>query len=205
MSIIQKIPAAAMLLAAVTGISLSPLPAIAGSEPFVGEIVCGGFNFAPKGWAIAQGQLLPILQNTALFSLLGTNYGGDGKSTFGLPDLRGRTMINAGQGPGLTPRVQGETGGSETLQLTAANLPPHSHTFAPPASAAPATVVSPVGALPASDPSTKLYTSPASAGAGAMATGVTDVAGSGVPANNMQPYGTLTCIISLFGIFPARP
>src|SRR5438477_8882632 len=97
------------------------------SEPFLGEIRMFGFNFAPVGWAMCNGQLLPISQNTALFSLLGTQYGGNGQSNFALPDLRGRVAMGFGQGPGLSPRVQGETGGEEAVVLTAATMPAHTH------------------------------------------------------------------------------
>src|SRR5215204_1510650 len=97
------------------------------ADPFVAEIRIFPFTFAPSGWAFCQGQLLPISQNTALFSLLGTTYGGDGRTTFGLPDLRGRAPMHPGQGVGLTSRDWGQTGGSDTVTLTAAELPSHSH------------------------------------------------------------------------------
>ena len=198
----QSVTIAAVCMAAAA--SFSPGPVAAGDQPFVGEIVCFPFNFAPKGWAMAQGQLLSISQNTALFSLLGTNYGGDGKSTFALPDLRGRSAINAGQGPGLTPSAVGDTGGSESVTLTAANLPTHTHTFAPPAATGAGTLVSPANAVPAVVAGTNLYTTPASAGTAAMASGLTSVAGSSVAVNNMQPYLSLNCAIALQGVFPPR-
>src|ERR1044071_3337098 len=97
------------------------------STPFVAEITIFAFNFAPRGWALCQGQLLAISQNTALFSLLGTMYGGNGVTTFGLPDLRGRTPVHVGQGPGLSPYDQGQVGGTETESLTVSQLPAHSH------------------------------------------------------------------------------
>ena len=97
------------------------------ANPFVAEIRMSGFNFAPKGWAMCNGQLLPISQNTALFSLLGTTYGGDGRSTFALPDLRGRTPLAPDQGPGLTLYDLGETGGVETTTLLTTEIPPHTH------------------------------------------------------------------------------
>ncbi|MES2068761.1 MAG: tail fiber protein [Pseudomonadota bacterium] len=199
----QGISLIGALLAAAA--SFSPLPALAGDQPFLGEIVCLPYNFAPKGWALAQGQLLSISQNTALFSLLGTSYGGDGRTTFALPDLRGRVIIKDGAGPGLTPHVVGETGGSESTVLVAANLPVHSHTFAPPAATSAGTLVSPANAVAAADASTKLYTTPASPGTAAMASGVTSPAGGGQPLNNMQPYLSLNCAIALQGVFPARP
>ena len=102
-------------------------PSRSTAEPFLGGIELNGFNFAPRGFMLCQGQLLSIAQNTALFSLLGTMYGGDGRVTFGLPDLRGRTPIGFGQGPGLSNYTQGELAGSETVTLTISNLPMHNH------------------------------------------------------------------------------
>ena len=97
------------------------------SEPFLGEIRMVGFNFAPQGWAFCQGQIMSIAQNTALFSLLGTMYGGNGQTTFGLPDLQGRSPVGIGQGPGLSPIVQGEMAGTENVTLLASNMPMHTH------------------------------------------------------------------------------
>ena len=106
---------------------IAPKPAAAQSEPFVGQLALVGFNFCPRGWASADGQLLAISQNSALFALLGTTYGGDGRTTFALPDLRGRSPIGVGTGPGLSTFPQGRRGGTETTTLTVANMPPHSH------------------------------------------------------------------------------
>ena len=100
-------------------------PVASASEPFIGEIMMFGFNFAPRGWALCDGQLLPIPQNTALFSLLGTTYGGDGRTTFGLPDMRGRVAIHKGTGPGLTSRSMGQKGGTERISLS--QMPSHTH------------------------------------------------------------------------------
>src|SRR6202046_114798 len=105
------------------------------SSPFVGEIEIFGFNFAPLGWAPGQGQLMPISQNTALFSLLGTQFGGDGKSTFGLPNLQGAIPVSQGQAPGLTPYNMGETGGTETVTLNINAIPSHAHNMAASSSA----------------------------------------------------------------------
>lgn len=167
-------------------------------EPFIGELRCFGFNFAPNGWALCQGQLLPISQNTALFSLLGTMYGGDGRVTFGLPDLRGRVSLGFGQGPGLSSYTQGEVGGQETVVLTAGQLPPHSHTVA--ASSA-STTKSPAGAVPAVTPggssygtTTDLVMSPSMIGGG----------GNSQPHENMEPYLVLNWCIALEGIYPSR-
>ena len=178
------------------------LPAAAQIEPFIGQTMCAGFNFAPRGWMEMNGQILSIAQNTALFSLLGTMYGGNGQTTFALPDMRGRTMLHAGQGNGLTPRQQGEVGGSETNSLAAVNLPPHAHTFAPLASGNDATSISPAGKVPASKARTTLYTEPSNLVA--EAAGVTSSTGGGLPVNNMQPYVTLKCFIAVQGIYPAR-
>src|SRR5688500_11443147 len=117
------------------------------ADPFVAEIRIFGFDFAPTGWAFCDGQVLPISQNTALFSLLGTTYGGDGKSTFALPDLQGRAPMHPGQGPGLSLRDLGESGGSEAATLLASELPTHSHALS--GSSNPATTTDPAGALPA--------------------------------------------------------
>ena len=115
-------------------------------DPFIGELRLFGFNFAPRGWALCQGQLMSISQNTALFSLLGTMYGGNGQTTFGLPDLRGRTALGFGQGPGLSPYDQGQPGGAEQVTLLAGQLPPHNHTVS--ASSA-ATGKNPANSFPA--------------------------------------------------------
>lgn len=190
-------------LASLAALATLPAPpAAAQAEPFIGQIMCAGFNFAPRGWAELNGQLLAISQNTALFALLGTIYGGDGRTTFALPDMRGRTLLHAGQGPGLSNRDQGEVAGSETNTLATANLPPHAHSFAPLGSSNDASSVSPAGKVAASKARTTLYTDPSSIVA--MATGTTGASGSGVPVNNMQPYLTVKCFIALQGIFPSR-
>lgn len=128
------------IVALALGMTLAPQWARA-QEPFLGEIRWVGFNFAPKGWATCDGQLMPISQNTALFSLLGTMYGGNGQTTFALPDMRGRVPLHSGQGPGLSPRDQGETGGLETVTLTTAEIPSHTHTLASHTHAIPALAV----------------------------------------------------------------
>src|SRR5437762_3949648 len=118
-------------LAALSLCSLHGNASAQASDPFLGQIMCAGFNFAPRGWAELNGQLLPISQNTALFALLGTQYGGNGQTTFALPDMRGRVLIHAGQGPGLTLRDQGESAGTEQVTLNNAQLPAHTHTVTP--------------------------------------------------------------------------
>ena len=171
------------------------------AEPFIAEIRMVGFNFAPRGWATCDGQLLPISQNTALFSLLGTTYGGNGTSTFGLPDLRGRAPLNVGQGPGLTNRVLGEQSGAATVTLVANQLPAHTHTFQ--GVAASATSNNPVGNLPASIRTSTPYAA-AGGTTAAMSASAIGGGGSNLPHNNMQPYLSILFIIALQGIFPPR-
>jgi microcystin-dependent protein len=173
------------------------------SDPFIGQIMCAGFNFAPRGWAELNGQLLPIGQNTALFALLGTQYGGNGQTTFALPDMRGRVLIHAGQGPGLTLRDQGESAGAEQVTLNNAQLPAHNHTVIPMGSSDDATVVSPAQAVPAT---TKKNTPVYAPGPGtlAMSSTLTTTTGANAPVPVMQPYVTVKCFIALVGVFPAR-
>jgi len=167
-------------------------------DPYIGEIRCFGFDFAPRGWALCHGQLMSISQNTALFSLLGTTYGGDGRVTFALPDLRGRVVMGFGEGPGLTDRTQGGAGGSEAVTLTAESLRPHGHTVA--ASAA-ASTNDPSGALPAAAARKAAYgTTPDLV----MDTAMIGGGGSAQPHDNMQPYLVLNWCIALVGIFPPR-
>ena len=176
------------------------------ADPFVAEIRICGFNFAPKGWAQCNGQLLPISQNTALFSLLGTTYGGDGKSTFALPNLQGCAPMHFGQGPGLSLRVLGETGGSDTITLLANEMPAHRHLAAGNVcQTATGNQKTPVGNVPAREAAgvTAPYVDDA-APQGLMAPGSVSSSGGSLPHNNMQPYLTLNFIIALQGIFPAR-
>lgn len=167
------------------------------SEPFLGEIRTFGGNFAPTGWAPCDGRLLPIQQYTALFSLLGTTYGGDGKVTFALPDLQGRAPMHWGDGPGLTPRRIGESAGSATVTLLQTEMPAHTHAGG--ASLSSSSSLSPSGnvlgdaALYAAPPFTTMM-SP-------MAVGVT---GGSQPHENRMPYLGVTFIIALQGIFPSR-
>jgi microcystin-dependent protein len=167
------------------------------TEPFLGELRLFPFNFAPRGWAFCNGQILSIAQNTALFALLGTTYGGNGQTTFALPDLRGRVPISAGQGPGLTSYSLGETGGTETVTLIATQMPAHSHLVN--VSNATATSSRPNGNLPAAGGS---YTDP---GDGSHFDAATVApAGGSQPHENRQPYLTLNWCIALEGIFPSR-
>jgi microcystin-dependent protein len=171
------------------------------SDPFVAEIRILACNFAPTGWAMCNGQLLPISQNTALFSLLGTYYGGDGKSTFALPNLQGSAPIHQGQGNGLSLYDLGQTGGSETVTLIQSELPTHAHqasgaSGSGPTSPANNTWGTGVGRTP---PPTYVDGSPNVTMGNAMS-----VAGGSQPHNNMQPYLTLNFCIAMQGIFPPR-
>jgi microcystin-dependent protein len=170
------------------------------NAPFVGEVQIFAGNYAPTGWALCDGQLMAIAQNTALFSLLGNTYGGDGISTFALPDLRGRVPIHPGQGNGLSNRNLGEVGGAETQTLSAAQMPSHTHTMG--ASAANGATDSPGGRVLARAPGAiPQYGATANVDLAAAAVGSS---GGGQPHNNMQPYLTLNYIIALQGIYPSR-
>lgn len=175
-------------------------PAHAGLDPFLGEIMWVGFTFCPRGWAHADGQLLPISSNTALFALLGTQYGGDGRTTFALPDLRGRVPVHRGQGPGLTNRNQGQRSGTETNTLTTANLPAHSHSLN--ASSATGNTAAPAGNSLADGRTARVYSS--TAPNVAMHADSIGNTGSGTSVNNMQPYLTLRACIATQGLFPSR-
>jgi microcystin-dependent protein len=176
------------------------------ADPFVAEIRIFPFNFAPRGWAWCDGQLLPLSQNTALFSLLGTTYGGNGKSNFALPDLQGRAPMHPGQGPGLSLHDLGETGGSETVTLLESEIPSHSHgAFVSGAAADEEGSKNPSGLLPGVVQATAaLYASNA-----ANLVPMSDVAlapsGGDQPHNNMQPYLTFYFNIALQGVYPPRP
>jgi microcystin-dependent protein len=171
------------------------------ADPFVAEIRIFPFDFAPKGWAFCDGQLLPLSQNTALFSLLGTTYGGDGRSTFALPNLQGRASMHPGQGPGLSPHGLGETGGSETVLLSESAVPAHSHTMM--AQSNPAGTKTPTGNAVARPARGTPY-APASANVVAMSSQALAPAGGQTPHNNMMPYLTVRFCIALQGVFPPR-
>jgi microcystin-dependent protein len=172
------------------------------SEPFIGQIVMFGGNFAPRNWALCDGQLLPISQNSALFSLLGTTYGGDGRTTFGLPDLRGRVAMHAGNGPGLSPRGLGQKGGSETQTLNVSQIPSHNHS---------AQCVGPagnsndaVGNVWADDAGVSSGTYSSGPPTATMSSAAIGNAGGSGPHNNVQPFQCVNYIIALFGTFPSR-
>lgn len=166
------------------------------SEPFLGQLALVGFNFAPQGWALCQGQLLSIAQNSALFSLLGTTYGGDGVTTFALPDLRGRAALGFGQGPGLQNYTQGQTSGAESVTLIQQQIPAHSHSVA--CAAEEASASSPTGQLLAN---ATIYAATAN---GAMSPAMIGPAGGNQPHDNMPPYLVLNWIIALEGVYPSR-
>lgn len=170
------------------------------SEPFVGEIRMFAGNFAPRGWAFCDGQLLAVSQNDALFSLFGTIYGGDGRTTFGLPDLRGRVPIHQGSGPGLAQRRLGANGGAEQVTLTAAQLPSHGHELR--ASTDSAGSTDPANNVTANGVGTNLYGSgaPNQALAGSSTTAV----GGGRSHTNLMPFLCVNFIVSLVGIYPSR-
>lgn len=168
---------------------------MAADDPFLAEIALFPFTFCPRGWAWCNGALLPISQNTALFSLLGTTYGGDGKSTFALPDLNGRVPLQQGQGPGLSQRFLGEAGGSATVTLLEAEIPSHAHAVQ--ASPLDAVTANPVTATPGTS-EVPIYHSTGEPTHALVA------AGGGQPHNNLQPYLTLHYAIALQGIFPPR-
>jgi len=170
-------------------------------DPFVAEIRIFPFNFAPKGWAFCDGQILPLSQNTALFSLLGTTYGGDGKSNFALPNMQGNAPMHPGQGPGLSLHDLGETGGSDTVSLLESEIPSHSHTLRVWPSD-PADHFGPAGNTLARSNNGQAWGAASSLvafGGNAIAP-----AGGDQPHNNMQPYLTLNFCIALQGVYPPR-
>lgn len=173
-------------------------------EPFLGEIRIVGFNFAPQGWAFCNGQLLPIAQNMALFSLLGTTYGGNGTTTFALPNLQGRLPMHWGQGPGLTGRSLGEMAGTETVVMNAQQLPAHVHTVTPLASSGLATQTAPNGAVLAAGLGSKEARFANEAGDAPMAAFNSGNAGGNQPLGIMNPFLALSFIIAIQGIYPSR-
>lgn len=170
------------------------------SDPYIGEIRSFGFNFAPVGWAQCNGQLLSIASNTALFSILGTTYGGDGKSTFALPNLQGNVSMGAGKGSGLADRTLGESGGTVTETLTIQQVPSHNHPVN--AQAGDGNKPAPADNFWAQDlGGSKEY---GDSGPSQMAAGTVVAAGGGQPHNNLQPYLVLNYCIALQGVFPPR-
>ena len=169
------------------------------ADPFVAEIRINGFNFAPTGWALCNGQILPISQNTALFSLLGTTYGGDGKSTFALPNLQGCFPMHPGQGPGLANHALGETAGAPTVTLLTSEIPSHSHAML--SGNGPTGAQSPAGNSIAASPAKAFHAGPPDA---QLAPDAAYIAGQSLPHNNMSPYLGLNFCIAMQGVFPPR-
>ena len=174
------------------------------SSPFVAEIRIFGFNFAPTGWALCDGQLMPISQNTALFSLLGTTYGGDGKSTFALPDLQGSSPMHPGDGQGLSQRFLGEQGGEDSVTLIQSEIPAHAHQFGG-CNDATGDVQDPTGAIWSKEAGRSVVFLYHNANPNAMNPNAMTIAGGSLPHNNLQPYLVLNFCIALQGVYPARP
>jgi len=191
----HAVPVFVVILLAV----LAPVLASA-QNPYLGEIRYVAFNFAPQGWAQCNGQLLQISQNQALFNLLGTTFGGDGVSTFALPDMRGRVPVATGQGSGLSNRVLGEQGGQESVALTVAQLPAHRHPIH--ASSATANSKAPAGNSLANSSSAAIYSNQAPSVQ--LSSKAASSVGQNQPHENMQPFLGMTCIIALQGIYPAQ-
>ena len=176
-------------------------PASRGLDPFIGEVILFAGNFAPRGWAFCNGQLLQISSNQALFSIIGTIYGGDGRTTFGLPDLRGRVPVQPGTGPGLTTRQLGQRGGAESVALAASQMPSHSHTVQ--AFPGDPNSASPIGKVP-SFSSAPGFADPTGDPNHILAANAVSSEGGGQAHENMQPFLGLNYIIALVGVFPSR-
>ena len=174
------------------------------ANPFVAEIRIFPFNFAPTGWAFCNGQILPISQDTALFSLLGTFYGGNGQSTFALPDLQGRAAMFHGQGPGLSQRFLGESSGEETVTLLITEMPVHNHTVNAKIGGGQASPADMVWATSNAGKVAAFFYAPAPSATVAMNEGAVSLTGGGLPHNNLMPYNTLNFNIALQGVFPPR-
>ncbi len=172
-------------------------------DPWIGEIALVAFNFAPQGWAFCNGQLLSIAQNTALFSLLGTTYGGDGQTTFALPNLQSRVPLHFGQGTGLSPYAIGATGGVESVTLQTTQIPAHTHSFTPQATTASGGATSPAGALWAESGTGDTIYQKGTSNA-PMAAQTLGNTGGGQAHENRQPFLALNYVIALQGIFPSR-
>jgi microcystin-dependent protein len=172
------------------------------SNPFLGQLMLVAFNFNPVGWELAQGQILPISQYTALFSLLGTQYGGNGTSNFALPNMQGNVAVGAGQGPGLSLYDQGETGGSSTVTLLASETPNHNHTLM--AKSVLSTAPSPVGASLADSKAGSIYSTTATPLMPMAQSALTTYNGGSQPHENMMPYLGMYWIIAFQGVFPSR-
>jgi microcystin-dependent protein len=193
----MKLPRIVKTLVALVTLALGANSALAQAEPFVGQLMMVPYNFAPVGWAMCEGQLLSISQNTALFALIGTQYGGDGISNFALPDFRGRFPLGTGNSE---HPFNGQMGGAESYTLTVAQLPAHSHPLM--AASAEATLSSPAGAVLASKARVPLYA--AATDGTMMSAGAIGSTGGSQPYPVMPPYTTVTFCIALNGVFPSR-
>nr|WP_317132184.1 tail fiber protein [Chryseobacterium sp. SNU WT5] len=191
-----------MSFLAIFGLALFTNDIKAQSDPILGQIAFVAFNFAPRGWEECKGQTMSIAQNTALFALLGTTYGGDGMTTFKLPDMQGRSFIGDGQGVGLTPYIQGQMGGQESVTLLSSQMPMHSHGIT--AVKADGNQSTPNGNLPANTKVLDKEYSDATADTTMKSTMVSPTGGN-QPHENRSPYLTMKCIIATQGIFPSRP
>lgn len=180
-------------------VSMPAKETLAGANPFIGEIMWVGYNFCPRGWTEADGQLLPISENSALFSLYGTTYGGDGRTTFALPDLRGRVSIHTGQGPGLSDYSLGQKSGLEVVTLTANEIPAHNHTLNVSGGAVDKNAA---GSILGS-PKQKIYDAPVAASTTLASSAISD-SGGGMSHENRPPYLTLRACIALTGVYPSR-
>ncbi len=169
------------------------------TSPFIGEIIIFAGNFAPRGYALCNGQILSLAQNTALFAILGTTYGGDGETTFALPNLQSRVPIHFGTGPGLSPYVLGQASGVENVTLSQPQMPQHSHNIA--ASDGAASATRPAGSVPAKTSESAYASSPDGT---LMSASMVSAAGGSQPHSNIQPYLALNFCIALTGIFPSR-
>lgn len=189
-------------------------------DPFLGMIALMGFNFAPSGWATCEGQVLPIAQNSALFALLGVSFGGNGQTTFSLPDLRGRAAVGMGQGPGLSNYTIGQSGGQEAITLITSEIPSHAHPAAGLTITMSASSDAGTESVPGTNGATALGAAISNGGRpaalyvnatpgvnlqGAAITGNTSTVGGGLPHENRVPYLALNYVIALQGIFPSRP
>lgn len=194
-----------VLLSAISAASmLTATPAQADSTPYIGDIIWVGFNFCPREFAEANGQLLSIAQNTALFSLYGTIYGGDGRTTFALPDLRGRSPVHAGKGPGLSDIRQGQSGGAETVTLNTTQIPSHNHAATLKGATDAGNADSPADAVQATAQRSGIYSSGAAntdMGATSISVGNT---GGNQPHENRSPYTAIKACVAVEGIYPPR-
>lgn len=199
-----SLPAVALAVIALVGAPIVAAPDVSAADPFLAEIIMFGANFAPRGWALCDGQLLPIAAYTSMFSLLGTTYGGDGVSTFALPDMRGRVPVHPGNGPGLSTYRLGDRGGAEFVTLNVTQMPGHSHITAIRAASTSGNQTGPEGHVLANDPREDQYSD--AAPNVSMSTSAVQVnnTGGGLPHENRPPYLCVNFIIAMSGIYPSR-